>query len=135
MLIVRRPNDELHSVGHSVGVEPIDEAAVRDAIRDCRETSPLAADYRMSEVRHARQLAVYWSRLPLSAQRELARTWIGRSERRNGKLPTIDDPDDLHEVSRKTLVAARGLGLTDGDNEAAAQEEDVRAAFEKHIGP
>jgi hypothetical protein len=136
LLCIRRPADDLHSFAtvHEAD-ERIDESSVRDAIRSCRETTAHAVDYRRHETAHALELAMYWGRLPFTAQQELAHSWLERCEQRIGKLPAIDDATDLREVSTKTLLAARRLGLAAGDDEEAAQKRDVRAAFEKHVGP
>lgn len=135
VLCVRRPNDDVHSFGIvKPDGEPIDEAAVREDIRTFRETTSLARDYRVHEAIHARELAMYWSRLPASAQRELARAWLKRSGARCGVPLDVDDDEDLREIGTKALVAARRLSVADGDDEAAAQERDVHEAFEKHVG-
>ncbi len=133
---IRRPGSERHSFGISYDRSHlVDEASVRDAVRRWRDTTSLALDWRPDERDLARKLAAYWGRLPLDAQRALARTWLERCERRCGRTLVVADPNDLHEISAATLRAAREMGLTEGDDEAAAQEHEVRVLFERRIGP
>lgn len=132
---IRRPGSERHAFGISYDRSHlVDEASVRDAVRRWRDTTSLALDWRPDARDHARKLAAYWGRLPLDTQRALASAWLGRSERRCGKALALADPSDLHEISAAALLAAREMGLTEGDDEGAEQERDVRESFEHHIG-
>jgi hypothetical protein len=136
VLMMRRPSDDRHSFGVVQGSRVVpSEADVRDIIRSCRDTTSLALDWRAHERSHAREVAMYWGRLPAHAQQTLAETWLARCARRCGVAVRVTDPNDLHEVSAETLRAARELGVAPGDEEACAQEEDVRVAFERHVEP
>jgi hypothetical protein len=136
LVMMRRPSNDRHSFGlvQESGLVP-NEAQVCEMIRSYRNTTPLALDWRPHERAHARELAMYWSRLPATAREELAQAWLARCERRCGTAPRVNDSTDLSEVSAETLRAARHLGLGPGDEEASAQEDDVRVAFERYVEP